>query len=117
MKKIKIPFTDKLPTNVRRATVLLVGGSLIILGVLLSILPGPFTIPLLLLGFAILASEFAWAEAVFQKSLDGAKSAGKFIKHPLVLSALLVVAVAVVMLAIKYEWYTYAYNYFNDFLN
>jgi hypothetical protein len=42
----------------------LVGSTLIVTGLLLIILPGPFTLPLVVLGLVVLALEFAWAESL-----------------------------------------------------
>jgi len=53
-----------LPKTLRKTIVLLVGFTLIIAGLLLVVLPGPFTLPLLILGLIILALEFAWAETL-----------------------------------------------------
>ena len=46
---------------------LLVGTTLITLGLLLIILPGPFTLPLLVLGLVVLAAEFAEAETLLNR--------------------------------------------------
>jgi hypothetical protein len=51
-----------LPKPLRKTIVLIVGSTLIVTGILLIVLPGPFTIPLLILGLVVLAVEFAWAE-------------------------------------------------------
>ena len=45
----------------RRAAITLAGGTLLAVGLLLLVLPGPGT-PVLLAGLAVLATEFAWAE-------------------------------------------------------
>lgn len=71
--KGKIGRTWKLfPKSVRRTIVLITGSTLILLGSLLVVLPGPFTLPLYILGLAILAVEFAWA----QRILDRVKAQG-----------------------------------------
>ncbi|MEN9687178.1 MAG: hypothetical protein RL381_190 [Actinomycetota bacterium] len=44
--------------------VLVIGSTLIATGLLLIVLPGPFTMPFLILGLIILAAEFAWAESL-----------------------------------------------------
>ena len=49
------------PQRLRKTIVALIGGTIVLLGLALIVLPGPFTLPLLILGFAILGSEFAWA--------------------------------------------------------
>jgi hypothetical protein len=53
-----------LPSALRKTIVLVIGATLIITGLLLIVLPGPFTMPLLVLGLVVLALEFAWAEAM-----------------------------------------------------
>jgi hypothetical protein len=50
------------PKSVRRSIVLVVGVTLLLLGAALVVLPGPFTLPLVIAGLAVLATEFAWAE-------------------------------------------------------
>jgi drug/metabolite transporter (DMT)-like permease len=62
-----------LPTAIRRTIVLVIGFTLIILGLLLVVLPGPFTLPLVILGLFVLAIEFAWAD----RMLDKVKAQGK----------------------------------------
>jgi drug/metabolite transporter (DMT)-like permease len=57
---------------VRRSLVGVIGTTLIVLGVALVVLPGPFTLPLLVAGFAVLSSEFAWAGVVLARARRGA---------------------------------------------
>ena len=52
-----------LPRPLRRALILVVGSTVVLLGVLLLVLPGP-GILVIIVGLAILATEFAWAEAL-----------------------------------------------------
>ena len=42
-------------------------------GVALIILPGPFTMPLVIAGLFILAIEFAWAETLLSRAKDQTK--------------------------------------------
>ncbi len=51
-----------------RLIVLVVGLSIVALGLVLVVLPGPWTIPLVLLGLAILATEFVWARSLLQRA-------------------------------------------------
>ncbi len=53
-----------LPSALRKTIALVIGSTLIVTGLLLIILPGPFTMPLLVLGLVVLALEFAWAESM-----------------------------------------------------
>jgi uncharacterized protein (TIGR02611 family) len=51
----------KLPHPIRWVVVATVGATLLILGIVFLVLPGP-GIPLIIGGLAILATEFTWAE-------------------------------------------------------
>ena len=53
-----------LPSALRKTIALVIGLTLIVTGLLLVVLPGPFTMPLLVLGLVVLALEFAWAETM-----------------------------------------------------
>jgi hypothetical protein len=59
-----------LPHPVRWLVVGTVGGLLVVLGLVLMVLPGP-GIPVLLLGLVVLATEFAWAEALLRRAKQG----------------------------------------------
>lgn len=50
------------PHHIRKTVVFIVGMSFIVAAPFTAILPGPGGIPLFLIGIAILASEFFWAE-------------------------------------------------------
>lgn len=53
----------------KRIAVFVVGVALVLLGIALIPLPGPFSIPLMVAGLAVLATEYVWAE----KMLDTVK--------------------------------------------
>jgi uncharacterized protein (TIGR02611 family) len=55
-----------LPHPIRWIIVAAVGSTLSILGIIFLFIPGP-GLPLIVLGVAILATEFAWAEVVFAR--------------------------------------------------
>jgi len=59
------------PAKLRKTIVAVFGGTIVLLGLALIVLPGPFTLPLLILGFAILGSEFAWAATALHKMKQG----------------------------------------------
>jgi hypothetical protein len=61
-----------LPSALRKTIVIVIGSTLIIVGSLLVVLPGPFTLPLVILGLFILGLEFAWA----QRTLERVKEQG-----------------------------------------
>jgi tellurite resistance protein TerC len=58
---------DILSPGMRRCVVGLIGGTVLLLGVVMIVLPGPalLVIPL---GLAILGTEFAWARRVIKKA-------------------------------------------------
>jgi len=56
----------RLPHPIRWVAVATVGGTLVITGIVFMVLPGP-GIPLIILGLAILATEFAWAERTLKE--------------------------------------------------
>jgi uncharacterized protein (TIGR02611 family) len=64
----------RLPHPVRWIGVALVGGTLIVVGVILLVLPGPGLV-LIALGVAVLATEFAWAEAVLHRMKNAGSAA------------------------------------------
>lgn len=51
-----------MPRTLRRVALFVAGLLLIILGLVLIVLPGPLTIPPMLLGLWIWSTEFGWAE-------------------------------------------------------
>lgn len=55
-----------LPHPIRWVAVAAAGGTLVVIGLLLMVLPGP-GIPVLLLGLVVLATEFAWAQRVLHR--------------------------------------------------
>lgn len=72
---------DKAPARLRQGIVLLFGGTIILLGLALVVLPGPFTLPLLLVGFAILGTEFAWAARALERTKAGMAAGGRVAKR------------------------------------
>lgn len=67
--KAKHVWTHKLPTSVRKSIVLVVGSLFIVAAAATGWLPGPGGIPLFLVGIAILATEFTWAERLRDRIL------------------------------------------------
>lgn len=65
-----------LPRGLRRAVVLLIGSTLLLIGVALLVLPGPGML-VILLALAILATEFAWAEALLIRARSQASRVAK----------------------------------------
>ena len=57
-----------LPKWLRQVIAFSVGSFLVVLGLALVVLPGPFTMPLVIAGLIVLALEFAWAERLLVKA-------------------------------------------------
>lgn len=51
--------------HIKRSLIFIIGGTIVFFGVLMLVLPGP-GIPVLIVGLAILATEFLWAERVLK---------------------------------------------------
>ena len=62
-----------LPVKLRKTIALVIGSTSIVLGALLIVLPGPFTIPFVVFGLMILSLEFVWAESLLVKVKHHAK--------------------------------------------
>ena len=56
-------------TKARRAIILVIGGTVLLLGVIMIVTPGPAII-VIPAGLAILATEFAWARSLLHKVRD-----------------------------------------------
>ncbi len=61
--------------STKRIVIFVVGVALVLLGVALIPLPGPFSIPLMIAGLAVLAPEYVWAEKALDTVKDKAKQA------------------------------------------
>ena len=57
-----------LPKRLRQIIAFSLGTFLVLLGLVLVVLPGPFTMPLVIAGLVVLALEFAWAERLLIKA-------------------------------------------------
>ena len=57
-----------LPKGLRQVIAFSIGSFLVLAGLVLIVLPGPFTMPLVIAGLFVLAIEFAWAERFLAKA-------------------------------------------------
>ena len=64
---------SQVPAPVRKLIVLVIGFTLIAIGTVLIILPGPFTLPFMIGGLFILAIEFTWAKSLLTKAQESAR--------------------------------------------
>jgi len=67
--------------STKRIVIFVVGVALVLLGVALIPLPGPFSIPLMIAGLAVLATEYVWAERALDLVKDKAKQASQAAKR------------------------------------
>jgi uncharacterized protein (TIGR02611 family) len=65
---------DSLNPRLRRVLIFVIGMTLLIAGVAMLVLPGPGII-VILVALALLATEFAWAEALLQRARQHASRA------------------------------------------
>lgn len=63
--------------SARKIVVLVVGVTLIIVGVAMMVLPGPATV-VIPLGLALLGTEFLWARRLFNYIIDEARTAVRY---------------------------------------
>ena len=57
-----------LPKRLRQVIAFVIGSTLVLIGLALIVLPGPFTMPFIIAGLVVLALEFAWAESLLIKA-------------------------------------------------
>ena len=96
-RKAEVPpggFRDRMRSKpgigqVYRLLVFLLGLAFIALGAALVVLPGPLTIPPIILGFYIWSTEFAFADRLFDKFREEGKQAWEAAKRKPVQSAIL----------------------------
>lgn len=73
-------YLDNIPPVVRRGVIAVIGGTVLLFGIALIVLPGP-AIVVIPLGLGILATEFLWARRWLSKARNMLKDAkGKISK-------------------------------------
>ena len=96
------------PNAVRKTVVLVVGATLLAIGGVLIILPGPFTLPFVVASLAVLASEFVWAERIFMR---GQKITGDVVGRVRQVPVWIIICVGLLvasgMAATAYWWFTH----------
>lgn len=106
MKKGAKKVWFKVPKSFRRPIALFVGFSLIILAGLIGWLPGPGGIPLFILGIAILASEYEWADRLKRFILDIIKKITEWNRNNKLLGSVLLVICATFAIFSSYFIYS-----------
>lgn len=97
----------KLPNTLRRVLVLVLGVLLIVAAGVLGPIPGPGGSILFLLGIAVLASEFTWAERLRDYILSLYKRLVIFVKKRPIFSILVTLVIIVVGWVCLYYIYKY----------
>lgn len=100
MEKLKSSWKQTHP-RVRKPLVLVLGTLIILLSGTIGWLPGPGGIPLFLLGIAVLASEFAWADTVKNRILKLVHGFGSWYRSNRLLGTVLLVISAGVSIYIS----------------
>lgn len=104
MEKLKHKWKG-VPTAVRKPIVLIVGSMLILAAAATGWLPGPGGIPLFLIGIAILATEFVWAERIRDRVLVWVHAFGAWYRLHRVIGTLLLVGLAAFAIGMAYFLY------------
>lgn len=95
----------RVPKHIRKPITVIVGFTFVLAAGLTGWIPGPGGIPLFLIGVAILATEFAWAERLRDFVLDIVKWLGRqFRAHP-VIGYSLVISFALCAFLVGYVFY------------
>jgi hypothetical protein len=86
-----------LPPPIRKALVIITSALLILIGISLIWLPGPFTLPFVIAGVAILSTEYIWAASLLSETIALSSRALRMLRDPwLLLATALMAAVAAV---------------------
>ncbi len=79
----KLLHLEDVPPFVRRVIIAVIGGTILLVGIAMIVLPGP-AIVVIPIGLAVLATEFVWARIwlrktrkLFKKAKDTVTGAGK----------------------------------------
>lgn len=107
--KLKLHWS-RTPHTIRKPLVLVIGLLFIIAAGLLGWLPGPGGIPLFLVGIAILATEFTWAERIKNLVLAIVHYLGRQLRAHRVIGTIIIVLSASIGLTLSYIVYTKFYN-------
>lgn len=97
----------RLPDKPRRILTLILGTLLIIASALIGWIPGPGGMIPFLLGIAILATEFEWAERFRDWILVSLKRTAVYIRSHLFVSTVAITVCMAVALILAYVFYTH----------
>jgi hypothetical protein len=98
------------PNSFRKPFILIVGLLFVVAAGLTGWLPGPGGIPLFLIGIAILATEFEWAEKLRDLILELLKNIGHWIRQHPILGVTCTLLAGAILLGIAYFMYIYFWS-------
>lgn len=90
------------PVHIRKPVVLFVGLLFVIAAGLTGWLPGPGGIPLFLIGIAILATEFTWAQRVKEFILNIVHMIGQWYRTHRIIGTIIIILLACVSATLAY---------------
>jgi tellurite resistance protein TerC len=70
---------DLIPPIIRRTIIALIGGTIVLIGLLLIFLPGPGAL-VILVGLAVLGTEFVWAKRLIRRARELGKQGTDYVK-------------------------------------
>jgi hypothetical protein len=96
---------SRTPSKIRKPVVLVIGCIFILAAAATGWLPGPGGIPLFLIGIAILATEFEWAERLRDRILANIHYLGRLWKSHKIIGTLIAICGAFTAATIAYFSY------------
>ncbi len=106
MDKVKKNW-KKVPRSIRKPVIFFLGLTLVIFAPVVGWVPGPGGMIVFLLGIAILATEFVWAENVKNRILAVGKAIGHYVTHHRRASIILSIIAVILSICFTYAFYTY----------
>jgi hypothetical protein len=88
-----------IPAPIRKVLVGVTGAVLILVGISLVWLPGPFTLPFVLAGVVVLSTEFVWASSILKMGQEQSARLFAMLRNPWILLAVLLAAAVVAVTA------------------
>jgi hypothetical protein len=93
------------PASVRKPIVLVLGTLIVIASPFTGVLPGPGGIPVFLIGIAILATEFEWAQRIRDPIMRWIHIAGDLWRKHKIAGTLLIIALAACFFGLSFVIY------------
>lgn len=97
----------RIPASVRKPIVLVVGLLIVIASPFTGVLPGPGGIPVFLIGVAILATEFEWAQRIRDPILHWVHVAGQAWRRHKIIGTLIIIMIAASFAGLSFFAYQY----------